>query len=74
MIVKGLLDIAKGLGMRIVAEGVETTKQALTLQHLGCVLGQGYLFGRPTDLLNTTNSLLKFAQNNDYHLTERSVL
>ncbi|WP_424753530.1 bifunctional diguanylate cyclase/phosphodiesterase [Methylobacterium sp.] len=74
VIVKGLLDIAKGLGMRIVAEGVETTKQALTLQHLGCVLGQGYLFGRPTDLLNTTNSLLKFAQNNDYHLTERSVL
>ncbi|MDE1992442.1 MAG: EAL domain-containing protein [Rhizobiaceae bacterium] len=57
VIVKGLLDIATGLGARIVAEGVETAEQALHLEHLGCSFAQGYLFGRPADRHTTTKLL-----------------
>ena len=46
IVIKALLDMATGLGMRVVAEGVETPEQAIRLQHLGCVHAQGYLFGR----------------------------
>ena len=30
------------------AEGIETPEQLRVLRRLGCELGQGYLFGRPT--------------------------
>ena len=33
------------LGLRTVAEGIEYDEQLAALQHLGCTLGQGYLFG-----------------------------
>ncbi len=42
-----MIGLAAGLGMNVVAEGVETTGQALRLQELGCRFGQGYLFARP---------------------------
>ncbi|MFC6644994.1 putative bifunctional diguanylate cyclase/phosphodiesterase [Granulicella cerasi] len=54
VIIKALLDMAHGLGMRVVAEGVETEQQALQLQRLGCALAQGYLFGRPVSRDETT--------------------
>jgi diguanylate cyclase (GGDEF)-like protein len=57
VIIRALLNIAGGLGMRTVAEGVETPEQALQLQRLGCGLAQGYLFGRPADRETTTEIL-----------------
>nr|NLR85359.1 EAL domain-containing protein [Rhizobium sp. P28RR-XV] len=48
-IVKALLDMAAGLGVRMVAEGVETTNQASDLARLGCPFAQGFLFGRAAD-------------------------
>lgn len=57
VIIKALLDMAHGLGMRIVAEGVETNEQALQLQRLGCTFAQGYLFGHPADREKTTEAL-----------------
>ncbi|WP_322104238.1 putative bifunctional diguanylate cyclase/phosphodiesterase [Paraburkholderia sp. J41] len=57
LIIKALLDIASGLGMRIVAEGVETDTQAADLRRLGCGYAQGYLFGRPADRATTTEVL-----------------
>nr|NEH89831.1 EAL domain-containing protein [Rhizobium laguerreae] len=39
--------MAKALGKRVVAEGVETVPEFHALQALGCHYGQGYLFGRP---------------------------
>jgi EAL domain-containing protein (putative c-di-GMP-specific phosphodiesterase class I) len=59
LIIKALLDIASGLGMRIVAEGVESNDQALELQRLGCSFAQGYLFGHPADRQATTPVLLR---------------
>lgn len=42
-----VVSLAHALGMRAVAEGVETPEQVAILRTLGCELAQGYLFGRP---------------------------
>ncbi|HEX5164936.1 MAG TPA: EAL domain-containing protein, partial [Thermomicrobiales bacterium] len=47
VIVSGVIGLAHGLGLRVVAEGVETTDQLARLHELGCDLGQGYYFSRP---------------------------
>jgi EAL domain-containing protein (putative c-di-GMP-specific phosphodiesterase class I) len=46
-IVKAMIDIAHGLGMSVVAEGVETTVQLSHLHGFGCDQYQGYLCSRP---------------------------
>jgi diguanylate cyclase (GGDEF)-like protein len=46
-IVRAIISLAHSLGMRVVAEGVETEAQFLTLASLGCDLFQGYLLARP---------------------------
>ncbi|HWI62454.1 MAG TPA: EAL domain-containing protein [Symbiobacteriaceae bacterium] len=43
----GVLDLARGLGMSVVAEGIEQNDQAALLHSLGCRFGQGYLITRP---------------------------
>ncbi|MDX7953861.1 EAL domain-containing protein [Lichenihabitans sp. Uapishka_5] len=47
VIVSAIRDIAKGLGMTITAEGVETDGQAVRLKQTGCEELQGFLFSRP---------------------------
>jgi diguanylate cyclase (GGDEF)-like protein/PAS domain S-box-containing protein len=47
IIVRAIRDIAKGLGMTITAEGVETEIQAALLRETGCNEFQGFLFSRP---------------------------
>jgi diguanylate cyclase (GGDEF)-like protein/PAS domain S-box-containing protein len=42
-----VISLAHALGLRAVAEGIETSEQLAELRTLGCELGQGYLFGRP---------------------------
>ncbi|MBR0556385.1 EAL domain-containing protein [Ciceribacter sp. L1K23] len=49
VIIKGLIDIADGLGIRVIAEGVETPEQVQLLTDLGCQRGQGFLFSRPLE-------------------------
>jgi diguanylate cyclase (GGDEF)-like protein len=46
-IVESILLLGKGLGIEVVAEGVETLEQAALLRSLGCQRAQGYLFARP---------------------------
>jgi EAL domain-containing protein (putative c-di-GMP-specific phosphodiesterase class I) len=46
--VAALLRVVRRLGVRVIAEGVETELVAGICQRLGCDLGQGFLFGRPT--------------------------
>ncbi|MFC4173452.1 EAL domain-containing protein [Microvirga sp. GCM10011540] len=46
-IVRGVLGLARSLGIEVVAEGVETAVQASFVQEHGCNLVQGYHFGRP---------------------------
>ncbi len=45
VIVEGFLSIARGLDVRVVAEGVETEAQLEHLRELGCHFAQGLLFG-----------------------------
>jgi|GEM_PF-5722734 len=46
-IVGSLADMAHALGLRVVAEGVETADQLAELHRLGCDAVQGYLLARP---------------------------
>ena len=46
-IVQASVAMAHGLGLRVVAEGVETHRQLKILRAMGCDDGQGYLFARP---------------------------
>ncbi len=46
-IVQTILNLANMMGMKVVAEGIETAEQAALLTALGCTHGQGYLYGRP---------------------------
>jgi EAL domain-containing protein (putative c-di-GMP-specific phosphodiesterase class I) len=46
-IVKAVIALAHGLGMTVVAEGVETPRQLALLRAFGCGQYQGYLYSRP---------------------------
>jgi diguanylate cyclase (GGDEF)-like protein len=48
-VVASVVALAHQLGLRAVAEGVETEAQLSAVRRLGCDLVQGYLLGRPTD-------------------------
>jgi EAL domain-containing protein (putative c-di-GMP-specific phosphodiesterase class I) len=45
-IVQSVVMLGRGLGMSIVAEGVETEFEAIMMTHLGCTELQGYYFSR----------------------------
>ncbi|MDQ3756526.1 MAG: EAL domain-containing protein [Actinomycetota bacterium] len=46
-IVSAVVDLARNLGLRSIAEGVETDSQLGRLRELGCDQAQGYLFAKP---------------------------
>jgi EAL domain-containing protein (putative c-di-GMP-specific phosphodiesterase class I) len=46
-IVAGILALAHGLDLSVIAEGVETPEELDFLQSVNCQMGQGYLFARP---------------------------
>ncbi|MEO7937614.1 MAG: EAL domain-containing protein [Burkholderiaceae bacterium] len=47
LLIDATVKVARSLGMRTVAEGVETAAQDAVLRELGCDKGQGYLYSRP---------------------------
>ncbi|SFV36564.1 diguanylate cyclase (GGDEF) domain-containing protein [Devosia crocina] len=65
ILVGGMIDIVRKLGMRVVAEGVEDVGQADTLRRFGCRLGQGYLYSRPVPVRDCTRLLEAFGQSPD---------
>ena len=46
-IVRTIIELARVLGMDVVAEGIETDTQHRLLRDMGCRLGQGFLYARP---------------------------
>lgn len=46
-IVKTILSLSDAFLSRTVAEGIETEEEAVILQKMGCLYGQGYLYSRP---------------------------
>lgn len=60
LIVRSTIDMAHGLGLKVVAEGIENLEAWQLLQHWGCNLGQGFYLSRPVspeDLPETAQSL-----------------
>lgn len=49
-IILAVISIAKGLGLNVIAEGVETEVQARYLERAGCRVMQGYLYHQPLPL------------------------
>ncbi|MDP2144672.1 MAG: EAL domain-containing protein, partial [Gallionella sp.] len=49
-IIQTIIGMANNLGMEVIAEGVETQEQRSFLEENGCMLYQGYLFGKPVPL------------------------
>lgn len=47
VIARSIIDLGRGLGMKVVAEGVELIDEAVFLTASGCDEIQGFLFGRP---------------------------
>lgn len=50
-IVEGITNLCHSLGMKVVAEGIETTRELQTIHELGCDYLQGYLLGAPQPFL-----------------------
>ncbi|MCZ2815061.1 putative bifunctional diguanylate cyclase/phosphodiesterase [Modestobacter sp. VKM Ac-2984] len=49
-LVQGLLQLGQGMGLQVIAEGIEDVEQARWLLEHGCSMAQGYAFGRPAPL------------------------
>jgi EAL domain-containing protein (putative c-di-GMP-specific phosphodiesterase class I) len=47
VIVRSIIDLARNLGLRVVAEGVETMATWAALRDMGCDIAQGYVISRP---------------------------
>jgi diguanylate cyclase (GGDEF)-like protein len=54
VVVKSILDLAAALGIRSVAEGVESDEVASALLGMGCVAAQGYYFAKPMNAVSAT--------------------
>jgi diguanylate cyclase (GGDEF)-like protein/PAS domain S-box-containing protein len=52
-----IIALGTSLSLDVVAEGIELPEQANALEHLGCELGQGYLFAKPMDSQKLTEFL-----------------
>lgn len=57
-LVNATIAMAHGLGLTVVAEGVETVEQLNHLEQQGCEMAQGYLFSRPVCEKEMTKLLL----------------
>lgn len=56
-LVRTIIDMTRALGVRVVAEGVETTMQRDLLRDMGCHHYQGYLGARPASAAAFTSFL-----------------
>jgi diguanylate cyclase (GGDEF)-like protein len=48
-ITRAIMSLARALGMRTTAEGIENEEVALALRDMGCTYGQGYHYAQPMD-------------------------
>jgi len=56
-IIAAIIQMANGLNLKLVAEGVETQEHADELEKMGCEIMQGYFFSRPVTADTITSTL-----------------
>jgi predicted signal transduction protein with EAL and GGDEF domain len=61
-IVRAIVTMADAIGLRTIAEGVETESQLALLRQLGCQCAQGYLLARPMSAADATRWLRAFLE------------
>lgn len=54
-IVRTIITLGRNLGLRLIAEGVETAEQATKLRELGCEFAQGFYFSVPVNAQEATD-------------------
>lgn len=64
-ILESVLQMAKWMNLKVIAEGIENTEQVDFLLRIGCEYGQGYYFYRPMDIQNF-ESVLSNEENVDH--------
>src|SRR5690606_18961797 len=57
-LVHGLLQLGRGMGLQVIAEGIEDLDQAAWLLDHGCAMAQGFAFGRPAPLPSPADVLI----------------
>ncbi|QLF69536.1 EAL domain-containing protein [Peteryoungia desertarenae] len=70
-IIRAIVTMCDGLGLEVVAEGIETATEAQKLREFGCAMGQGYYFGKPADAATTMRYLKE--HHHEFALVERTV-
>jgi EAL domain-containing protein (putative c-di-GMP-specific phosphodiesterase class I) len=58
-VVRSAIEMGHSLGLKVVAEGIETELTAERLRSFGCDIAQGYLYGKPMPLDLFTEWLAK---------------
>jgi EAL domain-containing protein (putative c-di-GMP-specific phosphodiesterase class I)/GGDEF domain-containing protein len=61
-VVRMIADVASRMRLEVVAEGIETEQQRDEVVRLGCVLGQGFLFGMPRSMNGNSGESVEFAR------------
>ena len=52
-VIRTIISLARNLGLKVIAEGIETENHREALRDLGCDFGQGYFYSRPMDADST---------------------
>jgi EAL domain-containing protein (putative c-di-GMP-specific phosphodiesterase class I) len=72
-IVKTIINLGENLSLNIIAEGVETMVQCDFLADFGCLMFQGYLFGRPLPIDEFKQTVLSKSTENIGQNNEKEI-
>ena len=61
-VLRGILELGRGLGFNIVVEGAETREEVAAVEKMGCDAVQGYFYARPAPALLIPDMVRKIAR------------